>query len=298
MYRSPWRTCLESLALPVIADADLEVTVCPFCGDSKSSVVTRAFAPCLVVRCRSCSLSYLSPRWKEGLVRELYSRDDYFEEKGAGYSGYDRQAEALKRTFIQLVRNLERHGLTGGDLLEIGCGYGYLLQAARPFFSTTTGTDYSNLAVDRARAVADAVYRGGLESLPAGRTFDVVILNQVIEHVYRPLSFLKELREWIRPGGRLVLATPDMNSPLRYLLGSRWPSYKIPEHVIYFTEATLSAVLRAAGFVGIGRLPYPHAFPLGLLLEKFHLPRPGRLDRLPIWVPWTTLALYGEKIES
>jgi SAM-dependent methyltransferase len=169
------------------------------------------------------------------------------------------------------------------------------LDAARPYFSFRAGTDYSPAAVRGAEAVADRVYLGGLEVLETNERFDVIVLNQVIEHVYRPVPFLRELRQRLSPDGRIVLATPDMNSPLRYLLGSRWPSYKIPEHVIYFDHASLARTMGEAGFDSITRVPYPHAFPLGVLLEKFRLPRPGALDSFPVWVPWTTLALYGKK---
>lgn len=273
----------------------VEDTACPLCEARDVRLITKAFDPCRVVRCRRCGLAYLSPRWTEDEIRSVYASDDYYKDSDVGYSDYQRQTEALRMTFRKFMGNLHRRGITGGRLLEIGCGFGYLLEAARPFFSFRAGTDYSPGAVREAARAADTVYLGGLEAIDPGERFDVVVLNQVIEHVYRPVAFLRELRERLSPGGRIVLATPDMNSPLRYLLGSRWPSYKIPEHVLYFDRASLTRTLREAGFDSIARIPYPHAFPLGLLLEKFRLPRPGSLDSYPIWVPWTTLAIHGKK---
>jgi hypothetical protein len=76
-------------------------------------------------------------------------------------------------------------------------------------------------------------------------------------------------------------------------MGRRWPSFKAPEHVLYFDFQTLGALMRRAGLSDIHRLPYPHAFPFGLIVAKFGLAVPSLLARLKIWVPATTVAAYG-----
>jgi len=76
-------------------------------------------------------------------------------------------------------------------------------------------------------------------------------------------------------------------------MGRRWPSFKVPEHVVYFEFETLSALLYRAGLSDVRRLPYPHAFPLGLIAAKFGLTMAPLLARLKVWVPATTVAAYG-----
>jgi SAM-dependent methyltransferase len=192
------------------------------------------------------------------------------------------------------MRNLQRRNLTGGSLLEVGCGYGYLLEEAKEYFSRRVGTDFSPQATRLASTKADEVYEGGIEQVPAANKFDCVIATHVIEHVYQPLEFVRQLISRGKPNGTVVLAAPDMGGMLRKLMGHRWASFKIPEHVLYFDHATLSELMRRAGLLDIEKLPYPHAFPLALIASKLGLPFPAALGKSNIWVPATTIALYGK----
>lgn len=228
-------------------------------------------------------------------MHRAYMQDDYFEGGQAGYAdtGYALQERALRATFRRLMCNLQKRHLTGGALLDVGCGYGFLLEEAKGFFSPRVGTEYSPQGVRLASARADKVYEGGVEQLPSDLRFDCVVATHVIEHVYEPLEFLKRLAGHTKPHGKIVLAAPDMGGFLRRLMGRRWPSFKIPEHTLYFDATTLFALMRRAGLIDLRLLPYPHAFPLALIATKLRLPFPAALGGANIWVPATTVALCG-----
>ena len=228
-------------------------------------------------------------------MQEAYREASYYEGGACGYAdtSYTAQESALRATFKRLLHNLARRKLTGGDLLEIGCGYGYLLDEANVFFHRRVGTDFSPEAAAIARATGAEVFVGGIEQISPERSFDCVIANQVIEHIYQPLSFVKELSRHTKPGGHIVIATPDIGGMLRKSMGRRWPSFKTPEHVIYLDFHTLSSLMQRAGLTNVRRLPYPHAFPMGLIAAKFGISLPSPLARLKIWVPATTVAAYG-----
>lgn len=106
-------------------------------------------------------------------------------------------------------------------------------------------------------------------------------------------QFLLNLRKRGLTGGHIIVATPDIGGVLRRAMGRRWPSFKTPEHVLYFDFPTLSAVLERAGLTNVRRLPYHHAFPMGLIAAKFGFTLPALLARLKVWVPATTIAAYG-----
>jgi hypothetical protein len=76
-------------------------------------------------------------------------------------------------------------------------------------------------------------------------------------------------------------------------MGRRWPSFKVPEHVVYFDFDSLKKLLVNAGLSEVRALPYPHAFPMGLLAAKFGLSLPQVLARVNVWVPATTVAAYA-----
>jgi SAM-dependent methyltransferase len=228
---------------------------------------------------------------------ELAYRDpSYYEGGESGYAdtSYVEQEASLRATFKCLLRNLAKRGLTGGDLLEVGCGYGYLLDEARSFFRRRVGTELSLQGARLARQTGAEVFVGGTEQLPLEMRFDCGLATQVIEHVYDPLSFIKELVRRVKPGGHVVLATPDIGGALRKVMGRRWPSFKSPEHVVYFDFPSLERLMRGAGLEQVRRMPYPHAFPLGLITAKFGFSLPSFFGRLKIWVPATTVALHGK----
>jgi SAM-dependent methyltransferase len=273
---------------------DLEYPDCPVCGCPEHAVLYQggAFAPFAVRVCRVCGMQYLSPRPSEQAMLAVYAAD-YFGPSAAAYADYAAQELSLRATFRRLLRTLAARSATGGALLEIGCAHGLLLDEARPWFTRRVGTEYSGQAAARAASRADAVHVGGLDAVPAGETFDCVIATQVIEHAYHPRAFVRDVIERLRPGGRLVVATPDAGSAWRRLMGRRWPSFKVPEHVSYFERRTLARILTDAGVSSVEVVPYPHAFPLSLVGAKAGMRVPAALGHITLWLPATTLALMG-----
>jgi 2-polyprenyl-3-methyl-5-hydroxy-6-metoxy-1,4-benzoquinol methylase len=251
--------------------------------------------PYRVARCAACGFHYLHPRLTESAIREAYQESSYYEGGNCGYAdaSYSDQETALRATFKCLLNNLSRQRLTGGDLLEVGCGYGYFLGEAAQYFERRVGTDYSAEAAAIARSTRAEVFVGGMEQVPRDSRFDCVVAIQVIEHVYAPLSFVEQLAMHTKPGGHIVLATPDIGGVLRKIMGRRWPSFKAPEHVLYFDFRTLDMLMSRAGLRDVRRVPYPHAFPLDLIAAKFRLTIPRLMGRSNVWVPATTVAICG-----
>lgn len=276
--------------------ANLEYPACPLCAGDQREFTFQLRDPFTVARCPRCGLHYLYPRLVESAIREAYQESTYYEGGVCGYAdaSYTDQEAALRATFKCLLNNLSERGLTCGSLLEVGCGYGYLLDEAAPYFDRRVATDYSPEAAAKARSTGADVLVGGIEQIPRDSRFDCVVAIQVIEHVYEPVSFVEQLVSRAKPGGHIVLATPDIGGVLRKTMGRRWPSFKVPEHVLYFDFRTLSILMCGAGLRDVCRLPYPHAFPLGLIAAKFRLKTPERLARLKVWVPATTVAAYGK----
>jgi len=275
--------------------ANLEYPACPLCGSDRREFPFRLHEGYRVARCLECGFYYLYPRLIESAMQEIYRELSYYEGGACGYAdtSYTAQEFALRATFKRLLHNLAERGLTGGELLEIGCGYGYLLDVARSFFGRRVGTDFSPEGAEIARATGAEGFVGGIEQVPSDAKFDCVIGTQLIEHVYEPVSFVKRLVGHTKPGGHIVLATPDIGGVLRKLMGRRWPSFKVPEHILYFDYRTLTSLMLLAGLSDVRRIPYPHAFPFGLIVAKFGFKLPPWLGHFKVWVPATTVAAYG-----
>lgn len=268
----------------------IEHTDCPLCFSPEKRIVHQLAKPFRVVRCAACGFHYLDPRLDEERIAAYYA-GDYFCNDRVGYADYTFQEESLRLTFRRFLKQMEARGLTGGSLLEIGAGYGFLLDEARDHFGYRAGTELSAEASRHAARSADLLVHGGVDDLDRDARFNCIIMSQVIEHVYRPGEFISKVRRHLLSDGKLVIITPDYGTAWRKVMGARWPSFKVPEHVLFFDEESLRRFLASAGFGRIWSLPYPHAFPLQLVAAKLHLPLPERLHGITIWLPRTCVAL-------
>jgi SAM-dependent methyltransferase len=122
----------------------------------------------------------------------------------------------------------------GGDVLDVGCGrkpYQHLVSASR-----YVGVDIDS-PVSRELGAADIFYDG--RKLPlADASFDAVLCSQVLEHVFTPDEFLREIHRVLRPGGVLLLATPFA-----------WDEHEQPHDFARYASFGLRALLERNGFV-------------------------------------------------
>jgi 2-polyprenyl-3-methyl-5-hydroxy-6-metoxy-1,4-benzoquinol methylase len=126
-----------------------------------------------------------------------------------------------------------RYGRRGGDLLEVGCGLGHLVgQLAGSF--RTSAVDVNRHALREAQEAAPhaRLHVASAESLPfKSRSFDVVVIKHIIEHLPSPAQAVSELGRVLRPGGTLILSTPNLDSLLLPLKGERWIGFQDPTHI-------------------------------------------------------------------
>ena len=275
-----------------------ETCNCPLCGHDSQKASGFKQGEFSIVRCGKCNLYYLSPRLSQAAMEQHYANANYFEGGDSGYDSYASQETPLRMTFRRLLENLSRRGMCGGSILDVGCGYGYFLDEAADYFEWRGGTDYSEGALQRARPRADQVFLGGVESVSSHLKFDCVVALHVVEHVYDPKSFVESLYDRLNPGGHLLLAAPDMGSWWRPLMGQYWPSFKYPEHVVYYDKTTLEQLMSIVDLMDHKSIPYPHAFPLNLVLSKLRLPALSMLANRAVWMPATTVAIAARKPTS
>ncbi len=177
----------------------------------------------------------------------LYEGERYWEHGGPshGYASYAAMEPLLVKTFVRRLKLLPPPS-PGERLLDVGCGPGAGLSAARALGWDAFGLDPSAAAVAAASArFGDRVRLGSLsDRLFPPRSFGVITLFDVVEHLYDPRRLAEDLDAHLSPGGRLLIATPNCESLLARLTGPRWVSYKIPEHVIFYSPRTLREALR------------------------------------------------------
>jgi SAM-dependent methyltransferase len=134
----------------------------------------------------------------------------------------------------------------GKRVLEVGCGEGYGADLIGGVAHEIVGLDYDPLTVAHAATAYPGrrFVRGNLAALPVrSATVDVLATLQVIEHVWDHREFLHECRRVLRPGGRLVVTTPNR---LTFSPGLDEPVN--PFHTREFTAAELAELVTGCGF--------------------------------------------------
>jgi len=134
-------------------------------------------------------------------------------------------------------------------LLDIGCGAGNLLQAARKNGWNAQGLDVSAGAVKHVRDLGFEVFEGELQDAAfPSEHFDVVTAAELLEHLIDPQPLLQEVARILRPGGLFWTTTPHARGLSGRVLGVKWRCVWPPEHLQLFSIRGLTKLLRDAGF--------------------------------------------------
>lgn len=240
---------------------------------------------------------------------DFYDRD-YFQSTQAskGYNDYAALEEGVRRTARARLRRIERV-LCGGAspdvggsprLLELGCGTGCFLDEARQAGWRVSGVEVSAYAAGVAAARGLHVECRAVEDLTLDDgPFDCVALWDVIEHLREPARVLTTAAAALRSGGVLALSTGDITSLCARLSGPQWHLFNLPEHLFFFSPASLRRLLSRAGCAVMRVEREVNWVPLSYALERVLKSLRGRgatatiqvLDRLPL--PATLLDVLG-----
>jgi len=222
-----------------------------------------------VAYCQACELAQLFPLPTDAELAALYGSRDYFEGNDqVGYADYAASRPQLQRTFQRKLDALLAHGPVR-DLFEVGCGTGeYLQQAKRAGIARVVGLDRNPWAIEQVRAAGLEARVGSIECLVGDEPFDAAVMLDLIEHVTDPIPFLRTVRGHLRPGGRLFIMTPNIRSWLARVSGQRWVSFKIPEHVFYYSPRSIRALLDRAGFDTVSVRPTGQYVSVDFFLDR------------------------------
>lgn len=127
------------------------------------------------------------------------------------------------------------------SLLEIGCGRGYFLQSLESMVDDAIGLELNNSAVEN-KVTSFEIRNQRLEDIAASMPacFDAVCSFQVLEHVTDPAGFIGDCVKAVRPGGLIILSTPNYAHPDHFQ--GKDPFDMPPHHLNHFTEDTFKRI--------------------------------------------------------
>lgn len=209
-----------------------------------------------VVECTSCEASSARPlRCDNSVYEQIYRAAEHV----PGYDRYRRlqrlaqQSEnplaemaATEDVYWGVAEALGRVAPAGSRVLEVGSGLGYLVHAMRQAGLDAQGIDVSTTAVQSACATFGQHFRAStVQDLGAeAGSFDVIVATELLEHLEYPQDFVDSAMRLLRPGGHLILTTPNKDL---YPRSWAWHTDPAPVHLWWFSRTSLRRLAWQAG---------------------------------------------------
>lgn len=241
-----------------------------------------------LVRCKGCGHLATSPRLKEAELPRLYST--FYPRKQLKAADVADQAGKVQGTVSRLFRwingvdNQGQYSVRCGEkMLDVGCGNGVSLLEARALGASAYGIEADLNVKPIAAALGLNVHFGTIQDEPFdGQRFDLIVLNQVIEHLPEPDISLCALRKRLSQDGRMVLVFPNVASLWRRISGGHWINWHIPYHLHHFDRMHFEQMLVHCGLeITSSRTITPNVWTVLQLRAFFYKPRLGEPN--PAW---------------
>ena len=273
------------------------VTQCPLCGRDNARTLFEGYddrhgygATISVRYCSSCDFTFLAMKPEARRIPELY--ETYYAGHTESISHVGSRRSALHSLIYWLIGDPHpvRRARVTDTMLDVGCGAGFTLATASAMGSSVVGIDPNRQVCRELRSQGYEVFPGTLLGCPhlEGRTFSMIVMDQVIEHCGDPVAEFVAAKQFLAPGGTLVVATPNLRSILRSVFRSNWIQWHIPYHLCLFSPASLR---RAAHLAGLKVTSCRNITPSSWLLSQLVFRRPARGTvnhtfrlEFPVWV--------------
>jgi 2-polyprenyl-3-methyl-5-hydroxy-6-metoxy-1,4-benzoquinol methylase len=211
--------------------------------------------------CPKCALLWSDPQPFPDQIHKLY-RTYYTHSGNPQFSSFRSQGKAklakdalakilFWKPYIFQSDNLHLQGLPPGDLIEVGCGSGGFLAALAREGWKCHGIDFDESAIAEARKIPGVraeVAELTQRAFPAN-SFDAVVMNNVIEHIWNPIATVTECYRILRPRGRLVMITPNSRALGHVLYRQDWRGLEVPRHLFIYNYGTIRALAKKTGFL-------------------------------------------------
>lgn len=215
----------------------MNFTKCIYCGSDELEDV-KDFSHAYLVKCRSCHFVFCKRIPTPEELTKHYTN----------YPRYTSLSPITEKRYNELLDRLESFR-SNNNLIDLGCSNGLFLDVAKKRGWKVYGTEYAQESIEHCAEKGIKVFKS--DQLPPEffeLKFDVVTSFEVIEHINTPNEELDFVKRILRPGGAFYVTTPNFNSISRSLLKRKWNIVEYPEHLSYFTPATLHKLLLKHGF--------------------------------------------------
>lgn len=228
---------------------------CPVCGSPHATLKFKAKDYTVsnelfhIVTCDSCRLIYTNPRPAANEAGPYYHASAYISHSDTNEGMVNKLYHAVRHFTLKSKTNwIEPEKKGNKELLDIGCGNGHFLAAAKEKGWNINGLELDPETAARAAKLTGLSIASSLKEISAEKQFQVITLWHVLEHVYELEEYFQFFQQHLAKDGKLLLALPNPASFDANYFGEFWAAYDVPRHIYHFTPATISALAAKYGF--------------------------------------------------
>lgn len=241
----------------------LEAVRCPLCAadDAARMFEHGGFT---IVRCGECSLVYVNPRLTAEALEAMYNANEI-----SPQDYYERHISQDLAHFGKRLDIIERFKNTG-SLLDLGTNIGTMLKVAKDRGWEVRGVEFNRKAAQfgSEHFGVPIEQRDFMVAKFPPKSFDVVTMNDFLEHVTDPVSVLRETHMMLKDDGILAMTMPNIDTFMARVFKSRWLHLKPNEHLVQFSPKTITAILEKTGFEVLHIQSIGHLRTLETILKK------------------------------
>ena len=222
--------------------------------------------------CNNCDLRYTQDPPVEADAGPYYDSPNYVSHSDNRSGIMFRLYHGVRKYMLNKKRRLIGRYSSGKKIIDLGSGTGYFLDNMKRHGYEVTGIEINEGARNFSKdAFSLEVYPP--ELLAKGeitKRFHIATMWHVLEHIYQPETFLRQLHGILEDDALLVIAVPNYRSSDATHYGSYWAGYDVPRHLWHFDQNTITALLKKCGYnyLTTHRLPFD-SFYVSMLSEKY-----------------------------
>jgi len=200
-----------------------------------------------ILKCDSCGLGITSPFPSEEDVTHTNEETYQVDKRIHTYLSRQKYFEKIYRKHISLIKKYK----VEGELLDVGCNIGLFLKVARDEGFDVKGVELNKTCAVYGEKHFDLDIRSEFLQDVAfpEKSFDVITLFDVLEHVADLQGFTSELKRILKDDGLLVLQSPNFDSLIAKITESKWNWLTPPDHLYHFTPRAIKQLLEEKGFL-------------------------------------------------
>ncbi|MFH1457018.1 MAG: class I SAM-dependent methyltransferase [Patescibacteria group bacterium] len=203
-----------------------------------------------IYQCPNCGFAQTNPELKKeqmaGLYTNYYPRQDITVEQVKASAKYRSGFWFKIKAWVLGANHVCHYYIKPNKkVLDIGCGSGASLLDIEYQHAEAYGIEEDRNIEPIAKQLDLNIFFGSLEQTNyPDNHFDFITMSQVLEHIQDPIDFLNLAIKKLKPGGKIILSFPNINSIYSKINGRKWINWHIPYHLNFFSYKSLDILTK------------------------------------------------------